>query len=1288
MTVAPPGPTLIVPIDVAALCVGTDDQSGTHDSPYCTRDFARVAADFSTLPYLDANGQSVNSKAYISEQVTPQPFDTNADGLGPGVHLHWALPDALAHGVSDADGNVQFRSAPNRWLVVRIASSHATPTAPAVATRAWVVESDHLWDPEADQGTVGQNANSLAVPLQPQTQQHPNKSYQALGRVFPHDTWSEQSGGTYLPKHTALGYGTVTYAAAYPNCPNVFGMHDPLDDLDLTTFPPTTSRLSYLVVGWYSTTDNDPLAQYEYTKDSDYAAQLAQLQQAFHWTLSADGNTRIPTQIVCDGLLTDVPWDPARRYVVKRPETPLQVAIGNTTIEALSALLASQPELQELDNVERVLTWLQLNMLARLGQAGALGEIEEAQHQADFGSATAGTIWQVQRATPGNSTPDCVSVTVNDQDLLDAASGVEVTLPEDLASDLNTLNVTQLAYDKAGLELESRRRQVFADWYKYMLLEYPEQGAPPAKITADQAFHYIQGEITALNTASTAHDGLKTTRDTEHDALVTKLGNGYLLTSVASPRYWQTNDPVLLLSGDDAEPSYRHGGDGRFDPDGNLVCRLTSGLISSMTVAAAGGHGPWTVHTGDLPALPSPKDQPHLAEIQALVGEAFFVDRNQAWRLAQAVAAQGGDGNPAGNLNVLVQAIQTTQGNLFTASPLQVVSNVTFTGQVPSLVGIQAWAQPWIPLMLQWEIYYFPLQSIGSDTGQKPTYPADFITSQCHLDDDDIDLTYLKPVTPGAAAPQIYQGSLVLSHNTEINLANQIDRFVENYPNDSHVGELQTIKANLRLSMMAQALDGFNQALLMRHQTLQLPVADPLAISNGLIHWRFTNQLVANAVDHENTLAPLPLNPYNPLRAGVLEVTQLRLIDAFGQIRDIDKPTPLRAESLRPVGESPSGTLVTLPPRITQPSRLLLRWLSASDDNVETNSHPASSPVCGWVLFNHLDDSLMLYAADGTPLGSLNVRGPVWQGAPGNNTTFDQPIETALANANPHLQKFAYGIAHNPNAVNFLRDLLTTIDATVTLVNPASFKQDHGLSVLISQPLALCRASLRLDLQGLPSLNQSWDVFDQAVNDSQGHGYTIDDTRDAADFPNVTFPVRLGDLSQINDGLIGYVIDDGTEQAYRTFYAAASTSPANGVVRPKADQLLVTGDDGAADILLTMLMDPRASVHATAGFLPVKSLRIPPDMYTPALNRLSVSFLTTPVLSPAASFAVPTPHESGYVWSWVTKTAGATGWTIVDPVSQLKPGATLASPQQISEGWLNLHKAPPLPPPPPKNGAA
>src|SRR5205814_2146006 len=47
-------------------------------------------------------------------------FDTSsANNPTVGIHLHWALPDALTHGGQADTGQFAFPLVPNRWLIAR-----------------------------------------------------------------------------------------------------------------------------------------------------------------------------------------------------------------------------------------------------------------------------------------------------------------------------------------------------------------------------------------------------------------------------------------------------------------------------------------------------------------------------------------------------------------------------------------------------------------------------------------------------------------------------------------------------------------------------------------------------------------------------------------------------------------------------------------------------------------------------------------------------------------------------------------------------------------------------------------------------------------------------------------------------------------------------------------------------------------------------------------------------------------------------------------------------------------
>lgn len=74
------------------------------------------SVDFSKLPYRDrATGLNVNGNTpYLSEEIVTPPFRGETLRLKRGVHLHWAMPDALTQGVNRRKASgaepLEFRS--------------------------------------------------------------------------------------------------------------------------------------------------------------------------------------------------------------------------------------------------------------------------------------------------------------------------------------------------------------------------------------------------------------------------------------------------------------------------------------------------------------------------------------------------------------------------------------------------------------------------------------------------------------------------------------------------------------------------------------------------------------------------------------------------------------------------------------------------------------------------------------------------------------------------------------------------------------------------------------------------------------------------------------------------------------------------------------------------------------------------------------------------------------------------------------------------------------------------
>ncbi|MCU0910417.1 MAG: hypothetical protein MUE98_03455, partial [Rhodobacteraceae bacterium] len=1083
--------TLVVPIDLAALCVGATDVNGSATQPYGTKDFSRLAPDFSLLPYA-ADGIARNSGPYLSTQVLPGTFQKASDPLDVGIHLHWALPQALTHGTQDEAGAIAFQAAPNRWLVLRIATNTAVPKSPSTDLKAWILESDRLWDGEAplQPGDPVQNMTSLAVPIEPDPNVQPNKSWKSLGRVFQLDGWSEDPSAQRADL-TSLGYGEATYAATYQLCPNVFGFWDTLDDLDPGIYPPATTRVSYLIVGWHALATDDPLTRISYPAGATLAEKIAAITAAYGWSFPAEGLSSVPARTVYTSLLTDIPWDRTQHYITPREAPPgsVEVAIGNTTPEALSALIAAQPDLAGLQNVELLLNALQLGLLTRIELPGGLRDLEDAIQKNGFSSVSQGTIWAIEPVTGADPGP------------AGGAPGL-AELPPQIGDALNALNLAQAEADSLQRDSDSLRVRIFADWVQYMQISYspPPVGGYP--VTADQARQFITAEIGSLNALLADLQQALQSVETARAALAAKLDPArFSLTTTDGARFHAPTDPVLLFSGNEVRPAYRKAPPEARDEAGDTICRVATSVLTALT--ATGGGASFSVDAASLPTLDLPADLAIAQTAAALVGEAFLADSVQAPVLAAAIARLGGSGNPAlADFAAFVAQVQAAQAALYGGTP---VPSLTFTGTPPSPLGFKPWSPPWLPIILQWETEHFP--------NALPPYPTDFLTQEYTFGPDALDLQFTRSIPVDRSTSRTYQGTIVLTDNTEINIRQQIEAYLTNFPDSDMAGELREILENLDVSIQAQALSGFNQAFLMLARMLQMSVSDPLGILKGVFFANFTNVTVKGAVGPFNTDSPLANNTFSPLRNGGFRVTRVRIIDTFGQPLDLLDPTVIRAQNLVPPEESEE--LVNLPLRIIQPARLAFNWLSADDDDVEMNSHPATTPVFGWVLFNRLDQALMIYDESGTALGSFNLLGPFWQGAPGNQATFGQPIQDVFANANPHLRDFALGFAAAADPVGYLGEMLRAIDASLGFIAPGQSQPFDSLSVLIGRPLALTRAALDLQLLGLPAMNQSLASFAAAI------GGTDPLARDDGGATMVKVPVSLGAFDDIDDGLVG-----------------------------------------------------------------------------------------------------------------------------------------------------------------------
>ena len=442
--VMPDASVLMVPVHLDALVLGE------------SRPVVGALADFTRLPYL-VGGRDVNSDTgYLSEAILADPLASQGLRLAAGVHLHWALPDALTRAGSGPDG-MAFPAVPDRWLVLRGRAGRKGRDA------GWVVESDYLHPAGATAAT-----GSVAYPVAPGPgQQVP--PYRYLGRVVPLAGWrAADPAAERLTGLTAVGYGEPTFAAFYPNCRNVFGLHDgdgPVTDDALR-------GLRYDVLGWYSDGGCDYLANLLCSTAS--GDPLLTLREVARWAVALPADGQVPARMVCYGRLTfaqagDVSSAPPAA-------APVTVAVGNSGPEALCAYLADAAggtRTRTLATEEQLEAML---LAPRLEQGGTdlATRFGQALHEAAFTARSAGSLWTLR---PQSAPAAANAVSAARRVAASAARPTDLAPVLDrLGHALNELNLAQQAYDRATDEIGSRSEQLFSDWYRYMLCAYPPAG--------------------------------------------------------------------------------------------------------------------------------------------------------------------------------------------------------------------------------------------------------------------------------------------------------------------------------------------------------------------------------------------------------------------------------------------------------------------------------------------------------------------------------------------------------------------------------------------------------------------------------------------------------------------------------------------------------------------------------------------------------------------------------------------------------------------------------------------
>ncbi len=595
----------------------------------------------------------------------------------------------------------------------------------------------------------------------------------------------------------------------------------------------------------------------------------------------------------------------------------------------------------------------------------------------------------------------------------------------------------------------------------------------------------------------------------------------------------------------------------------------------------------------------------------------------------------------------------------------------------------------WMPFIMEWQAEFVPLVDGTSAAAATQRFTL-------HEDDADADLRDISGVPD--PAPVYLEGrtflTLGIGDRFQRSLAEflthwlpggaELDQVVERArhyllasqaPSDTDDAVLTACRAYVALSdetVVSQSLGGFHDGLLQRERHLQPAMSDPLGSPD---EQAFTHAIAAFIGD-EPRLAPNPGQPFLPLRAGSLRLTGLRLIDVWGRPKDIIRDRPIEpafAETLRPFPHKPGWA--GLRPRSVQPLRVRTEWLTESVDGDETAEGPPVSPVIGWIMANHMDRSLMVFDGTGVALGAFDRDGD-FAPAPGTSRAAALELASGVPAALAHVGRHASG---NPA---WVRAFLDATDDALGRIAPRDHLHHPGLAVLAGRPLAVVRVRLSLELMGLPVRDQSWEHLTGQLAAHRA-GQNTDHSR----WEDMRLPVRLGSYRSLDDGLVGFWVEDAEGRHIGPLHSMASQVSGEILGHDDPSALLWLPVAGKP-VTVTMLIDPRGSVHVATGVLPMKTIKLGLSEVQGPLQRLSSWYLQAPLLQPPvrsdpdpAFFAGP-PHEPGMTWRWVEAATDhnvdgeAAIWREYRHFKSMRTSAHLEAASELREGWLVLDHGP------------
>ena len=1244
---------LLVPIKVQALVIddivkdktsavnkqGTYAASDFRWSPQ-TYDYQQVPRTLTPpgpMPFYGAEHTYSGSPA--EQLVLPKDSPVAPSYEDRGLYLRWILPAGLRH--ARTPGEFDFPALPDHWLIVRFAHHNA-----AVKTKAWFVDGGAIVAEEKGHLLFAENAKYVA---------------KSAGKVTPFEEFATANfSGKRIETETpltALGNkttGSPTFTAFIAENRDIFSWHDKLEDLrhpDKNGKIPDGTTLTYLVLGWYRTPAQEPLAATGLTVTPQH-----EKDQLLGWLIDPPGwfvdaksgpvelrNRRSVFHGMCahinywnhktyKGQMLGYPGSPSVEGVLKDTPPSFTIGVGNNAEDALVSLVSSSYSAEAegsvlaktQPNLWKALEAVIYRQTESLVKSWNIASRDISVHENWFSTRDAGRIWYLR--------PKSKNEAAYSHKAEETVRETKARPTADQLTGLNELNRLQSEADAISREMSALQSDLYARWWK-LCAKSRNRLSDRLSANDEKEATDLSQQISNLRTRLT---GRRTEIDAARDKLEKSLPAELELKSEAAPRFWVPADPVVVVK-DCGRPA-KHQFPRRHP------CRLPDQIVTTAEVVVTREDKVKEPKTFNTPAgvaeiaAAAKKHLPACPEVlPALLDEGSIVE--QAIR---DLAARSLPSKVFENEAKWREWTQRLDYDLTWDGNLQQFPQDELKFGKPNALHIRAhrladlWIeQPWSPLFLDWEITWFP-----TTAGSTPEHSFGSAWVSSHADFSPLNAESI-PKTG-----RTIRGRSLLTPIDErifkepINMLRELLRDDDNRQGDDSFSRAdarevlkryeivwdKTLKELAAAGLMGQQLSGFNQSLLRRDAVRPRMVPDPkrpwmvnkaaleesvskaLTPPNqpGVSDEQFVPSRAAKAGGDETF--------FSLIRAGALRIDELWLIDDFGQTVDLLGKRGGRRVFHPRMRWHNDESVVAMPPRVLQPVRLNFRFTAEAEAQRNEKCDPSLDPICGWLFFNPLDRALVLADRCGELMGHLVItkddqgRRVRWEAGAGG-----VPLDKIT---NPSLSAFAKSLIQTtPAPKPKLVELLDLIDSSLSRIRPAAARNN---TILVGRPLALVNATIGLELFG-----KAWaDPHKDLVQNQGGTGNAALDA--------LSVRVNLGDLHNVEDGLIGY-FKAGAYDRLVVPQLPEKITASDYLGDPKKHAVQVGFGPPAR---LTLLMDPWGSVQAACGIVPAKTITLANAELDETVAQMEASFRVGPVLVQKDRIALPMPTGDKGVWNF------------------------------------------------------